>query len=296
MQPLSAHRPRIVSDPAPSRWGYRMSRLWLTPLFRALLRTGIPCLVVICGVMFYLSDPDHKEAFITAIADARASIEERPEFMVNLMEVDGASAPIAEAIRERLPLDLPQSSFDLDLNALRQEVRNVAAVRDATLRIRPGNVLEISIVERVPTLVWRGPAGLALIDADGVVLSYISERAVRADLPLIAGEGADVVVGEALDILMAAAPVAERLRGLVRVGARRWTVVLDRDQEIFLPEEGAVAALERVILLDGAKDLLARDVRVVDLRNPRRPTLRMGETGTQELRRIKSIEFGGQGQ
>ena len=76
------------------------------------------------------------------------------------------------------------------------------------------------------------------------------------------------------------------------MGERRWDVVLDRDQRIMLPETGSVEALEQVIALDQAQDLLARDISVVDMRNAHRPTLRMGGAAVQELRKIKAIELG----
>jgi cell division protein FtsQ len=80
------------------------------------------------------------------------------------------------------------------------------------------------------------------------------------------------------------------LRGLVRVGERRWDVVLDRDQRILLPEADPVPALERVIALDEATELLARDVAVVDMRNPSRPTLRLTAAAMEELRRLRAID------
>jgi len=49
MQSLGRPLPRPDAprrDPAPSRWQYRMQRLWLTPLFRMLFRVGLPLLVV----------------------------------------------------------------------------------------------------------------------------------------------------------------------------------------------------------------------------------------------------------
>ena len=99
---------------------------------------------------------------------------------------------------------------------------------------------------------------------------------------------------QALDILAAAAPLADRLRGLVRMGERRWDVVLDRDQRIQLPETAPIIALEKVIALDKAQDLLARDISVIDMRNPVRPTLRLAEPALEELTRIRAIERGGQ--
>ncbi|MFD2844725.1 cell division protein FtsQ/DivIB [Paracoccus cavernae] len=57
------------------------------------------------------------------------------------------------------------------------------------------------------------------------------------------------------------------MRGLERVGERRWDLVLDRGQRIMLPVDGPLPALERVIALDKAQDVLGRDVAVVDMRS-----------------------------
>ena len=69
----------------------------------------------------------------------------------------------------------------------------------------------------------------------------------------------------------------------VWIGDRRWDVVLDRDQRIMLPEDDPVTALQRVIALDSAQDMMARDLVVVDMRNPARPTVRLGVATTEFL-------------
>ena len=97
---------------------------------------------------------------------------------------------------------------------------------------------------------------------------------------------------EALALIDAAAPVALRLRGLVRMGERRWDVVLDNEQRILLPEDGAVEALERVMALTQAEDMLARDVHVVDMRFAARPTLRLSPSAVTEMRRLQDIKTG----
>jgi cell division protein FtsQ len=64
-------------------------------------------------------------------------------------------------------------------------------------------------------------------------------------------------VPEALALIDAAGPLSDRLRGLVRVGERRWDLVLDRDQRILSARDRrARRALERVIALDEAQELL----------------------------------------
>lgn len=285
MQSLKAS-PR---DPAPSRTAYRIHRLWLTPMFRTLLRVWLPVLLVLALVGLYLGNPDNIDALQNQVAEIRRSIQERPEFMVKLMAIDGASEDIAEDIREVVPVDFPISSFDLDLPAMQDRIEELDAVARVDVRIRPGGILQVLVRERVPAVVWRNERGLDLLDAQGHRVATVASRTDRGDLPLLAGAGAENAVPEALEVLATAGPVTERIRGLVRMGERRWTLVLDRDQSIMLPETRPIAALEQVMALQQAQDLLARDIVAVDMRNENRPTLRMSTPATEELRRIKGL-------
>ena len=277
-------------DPAPSRLSYRFQRWKLTPGFRLVLRFGIPFVVVFTAASIWLSDDARRDRLNGMIADLRASIEERPEFMVTQMEIDGAGPSLRSDIREVIPVDFPISSFDLDVEAMREMVAGLDPVRSATLRIRPGGVLQVAVTERLPAVVWRSRDGLALLDATGAHIDTVKSRKQRPDLPLIAGDAADDAVPEALAILAAAEPLAERVRGLVRMGERRWDVVLDRGQRIQLPSELPVPALERVMAIDAAQEMLARDVAVVDMRLGARPTLRMTEAAVQDWWRIRAID------
>ncbi len=274
-------------DPAPSRLAYRLHRLWLTPALRRLVLAGLPLALVGGGIAWYLSEPARLDDLRERVAAIRSAIEQRPEFMVRLMEIRGASEELSQDIREITALDFPLSSFDLDLDALRARIQELDAVASASLSVQ-GGVLRVIVTERIPAIVWRDHEGLELLDAEGHRVASIDRRGDRADLPLIAGEGAEQAVPEALSLYATLGPLLPRVRGLLRVGARRWDVVLDRDQRIMLPETGAVAALERALALDAADDILARDVVAIDLRDGRRPTLRLGPTAVEFLREIRT--------
>ena len=252
-----------------------MHRLWLTPLFRSFMRVGVPGFATALAIGIYLGDEDRRAAIAGLGADLVRQVQERPEFMVNLMAVEGASPAVDLAVRTAVPVDFPVSSWDLDLEAMREAVVALDAVASAEMRIRPGGILELTVVERVPAVVWRGPNGLDLLDRTGVRVGPADSRLDRPDLPLLAGEGAAKAGPEALALIDAAAPVMPRLRGLVRMGERRWDVVLDRGQRILLPAEGAIEALERVMALAESEDMLERDVSVIDMRFGERPTLRL---------------------
>lgn len=286
MRPLIRRR-QFRPDPAPSRWAWRLERWMLTPGIRLALRAGIPSLMVLGTAAWWLADEQNRLRITDAVAEARTAIAERPEFMVNLMAVEGAGEKVAAEIRDILPIDLPVSSFDIDLEQLRETIAALDPVRAVTVRIRPGGVLEVGVTERVPAAVWRTYAGVSLVDETGAHVDAIPTRLARPDLPLIAGKGADLAVAEALTLVRAAAPLGDRLRGLVRMGERRWDVVLDRGQRVLLPEFGALQALERVIALEKAQDLLARDVARVDMRLRQRPTVQMNAAATTEWWRIR---------
>ena len=76
------------------------------------------------------------------------------------------------------------------------------------------------------------------------------------------------------------------------MGERRWDVMLDRQQIIQLPVKDPVPALERVIALHSARDVLGRDVTVVDMRDGRRPVLRLSVPAVDELYRLRAIADG----
>ena len=292
MQSLTARRPTARSrrDPAPSKWDYRLQRLMLTPYVRGFVVKGIPTLVVLGAAVLWLSHEPNRQAVVGQLSHLREEFEARPEVRVSLARVEGASDDLAEAVRAKLALPLPMSSFDIDLDAARDRIEVLDAVQKADLRVRSGGILQVVITERVPVAVWRTEDGLTLVDETGHRVAGLLSRADRADLPLIAGEGADVATPEALQLIAAAGPLTPRLRGLVRIGERRWDLVLDRDQRVLLPEKNPVQALERLLALDHAQDLMNRDILAVDLRSDHRPTLRLTPHALADIRRAQGLD------
>lgn len=272
-------------DPAPSRLGYRFQRLMLTPGFRGAVRIGVPILLILAIATSWYVQPENRAQFVATIERTKQTFQQRPQFMVQAMNITGADTDAMTDVAALLPSTFPISSFDLDLEGMRTSIEALDQIKSASVRVGQAGALEVRLTPRVPVALWRDATTLRLIDADGVQSGQIVARAERLDLPLIAGDGAEDNIEEALALFAAAGPLLERVRGLVRMGERRWDMVLDRDQRILLPESGAVAALDRVIVLNAAQDMLSRDVGIVDMRNANRPTLRMNEEAAAALRR-----------
>lgn len=301
MQPLIARRdvpgqapdPRPQRlDPAPSRLAYRMERLWLRPAFRKLCRVGLPVMALVLFAGIWASNPDNIRGVTDWASEMRRSIEGRPEFQVNVVGIEGASPVLADEIRLILGINLPTSSFDLDLDRLRDRIVALPGVADAELRVRSGGYLAVNVTEREPAMIWQTRGGAVLIDEGGLFVAALQDRPYTEALPQVAGEGADLAAGEAMAILGLAAGLDHPVRGLVRVGERRWDVVLDDGRRILLPSHDAVAEFERFIALNAADEILARDVLRVDMRNPDRVSVQLSPRALDELRRARGlIEF-----
>nr|WP_252727241.1 cell division protein FtsQ/DivIB [Paracoccus sp. C2R09] len=261
-----------------------MQRMWLRPLWRRIARIGLPAFLAALIGGLWLADETRRTALTDNIARAVDSVQNRDEFQVREMQVEGASPVVARALKAMLPVDLPASSFDIDLAALRLQVMQLDAVDTIDLRVKPGGILSAVVTERQPALLWRHARGIEMLDDGGHRVAGVTSREVRPDLPLVSGDGAEQATAEALQLFDAAGPILPRVRGLVRVGERRWDLVLDHDQRIMLPAQGALVALEAAIAMHRSEDLLSRDITVVDLRDPKRPVLRLGIDARNTIR------------
>jgi cell division protein FtsQ len=279
-------------DPAPSRLRYRLTRLWLRPWFRRLVNFGVPMLAGVLAASTLMAEFDLRGRAEAALARIHDAIVDRPQFTITRIDVPDVTRDLAEQIRVAAFVPLPASSLEVDVGAVRGRIEALDAVERARVRALASGVLEIRAIERVPVVVWRTASALQLLDQAGVRVAEVDSRLRRTDLPLIAGDGAAAHVPEALALLEQARPVLGRVRGLVRVGARRWDLVLDRGQSIRLPEDDPGVALGRVMALHAAEQLLDRDLTVVDMRDPKRPILRLSGHAVSELERLRSADLG----
>ena len=217
----------IKTDPAPSRIKYKIHRMWLSPIIKRTICFGLPTLLMFMFGTYFLSNDSLRLKFNNVFEDAKLNIQARPEFQIELMKIEGASEALAMSIRKSLKLNFPVSSFKLDLLELKNKIQDMQEVKSASLFLRPGGLLEVDLIERIPLIIWRNGSSLEMIDAEGEISGILASRLDRLDLPLFAGDGAKEYILEALNIYKVAEPISERLRGLRRMGDRRWDMILD---------------------------------------------------------------------
>jgi cell division protein FtsQ len=273
-------------EAAPSKLGYKWERLWLTRWFRALVLVWLPLLALLLALYAGWKSPVVSGWVATQYGALRAAVAARPELMVQQVDIPVGSADLQRQILGIMALDLPASVLDTDLAGLRDTVEGLAAVKSAALRFEDG-VLEVSIIERLPAMVWRNRNRIYLVDENGVRVAEVPRRMVRADLPLVVGEGADRALREAREIFDITAPLGDRVLGLVRMGERRWDVVLKHNM-VMLPAENGPDAMRRVMALQATRQILDRDVALVDMRDKNRVILRLNEDALLAMRAART--------
>ncbi|MGB1213524.1 MAG: cell division protein FtsQ/DivIB [Pikeienuella sp.] len=272
-------------DPAPSKFLFRIKRLWRSRTFRRVALVWAPLAVVTGGLGWAVSQTDIAQEAQARFTTAMNDMADRPEFAIRRVAVIGADGPVAEEITRRLTPMIGASSLKVQANTLRDDIADIGWVKAARVRLIAPKTLEATVSLREPAVLWRMDGQLSLLDRTGALIALVESRLDFPDLPLVAGLGADrpPVLAEALDIFASASRAASRIRGLVRIGERRWDVVVDDGPRILLPAKGAVDAMGYLAALEAGESVLGKDLKRIDLRLRGRPTLRLGPDAQQEL-------------
>jgi cell division protein FtsQ len=166
------------------------------------------------------------------------------------------------------------SLLGIDLQAARKRLEAIDWVQSATVERRLPDTLYVTLKERHAVAIWQNGGEYTLIDRNGRTVRASRMPPGAEALLLLGGPGAPEHVGELLLLLAYEPNVAKQLRAAVWVGQRRWNLILTNGIQIWLPEEDAVAALQRLGKLDEEAGLLSREFGVVDLRLPDKLYLR----------------------
>ena len=271
-------------DPAPSRVAYRIMRLLLIPRLRLIFTLGFPSLLIFCATLGLFININVWENISAIKKDLKLAFVERPEFMIKVASIDGSSDELANEIREILPLDFPVSYFDLDIKYLHKVVNEIPAVASAAIKISAGGVLQINVAEKTPAFIWRKDNVMSVIDETGSFIRIANSRVDYPKLPLVVGEAADLAVSEISSLMQANEYFKDHVRAFIRVGERRWDLILENNVRIMLPQREFLAAFDRLMLMNEAGQLLSGRLSNIDMRLVVRPTVRVDTVSVDPLK------------
>lgn len=198
---------------------------------------------------------------------------------VRQVTVTGRNEVSSRAILAILGAEKNTPIFAIDLPTAQKKLEEISWIKSATIRRILPDRLEVVITERQPLALWQMDRKLALIDADGVVLTR-DNLSRFAELPIVVGKEAPQLAPATLKEIAKYPAIQQQLAALTRIGGRRWDIKLKSGTIIRLPEEGIQAALITLNEMVNREKLLERDMRMIDLRLPGRVALQPADSAT----------------
>jgi cell division protein FtsQ len=243
---------------------------------------SIECLltcVLLAGAGFYGSVIGGEYgAFIDTYGTLSDQAAKAVGFGIKAVTIAGESELGEQEILEAAGISPRNSLLFLDVAAIRERLKRLPLIKEASVtKLYPNRIL-IEIEERQPTAVWQDKGAVKIIAADGMPLDSFRD-AHFASLPFVVGDGANEKLGEYLDILDALGGLRARIQAGMLVAQRRWSLKVQNGVEIELPETDPRAAIATLVGLQRDFHVLDKDILSLDLRQPGRVVAHLTEAG-----------------
>lgn len=216
-------------------------------------------------------------AGVPAMAKAQVAVlASDAGFEVKHVRVTGTSRMDERQVYARALAQKDRPMPTVEIEALREELRELPWVKDARVSVQLPATLVIDIVEREPHAVLEKPDTLMLIDAQGIELEPVSKDKAEGTMR-ISGPGAAKQVAPLEQLLAAAPALRPQVEAAEWVGNRRWNLAFKSGQVLALPEGGepSSAALIKFARMDGQNRLIGGQVATFDMRSPPRIYMRV---------------------
>ena len=259
--------PRLTTPRRPARrtpWRFA----WIKPRHAAMAAIGAAMVGALAvggiwveraGIGERIADWTSERASDALRVTARAGLGVRE------IVVTGRVHTSAAEILAALDLHDGEALLGFDGAAARGALERLPWVREAQVERRFPSTVRVQIVERVPLALWQTQGRHVVLDADGKEIRR-ADPGTFANLMIVVGSDAPAHARELLALLATEPDLKDRVSAAVRVGGRRWDLVLDGETRVQLPEQQIAAAWTRLADAQRREAILGRAVARIDLR------------------------------
>ena len=157
------------------------------------------------------------------------------------------------------------SLASIDLKKISAEINKIDWVKKSELRKVYPSTLEVRIFEHNPIAIWFNQGNKILVDDEAQILTELNPGNFK-NLKVIAGPDARKEIPAIISMIKNYPDFEKKIKSLLRVGDRRWTIRLHNGITIHLPEKNVDRAIEEIEDLDDRYALLSRYIEIIDMR------------------------------
>jgi cell division protein FtsQ len=237
-------------------------------------------LVLGLGVGAWLGWSGQVYAVTVDLAGRALSLTSEAGLAVREVYADGREHTDRDALKERLGVSIGQPILAFDAKAARERLESLPWVETASVGRYLPDTIKVRLVERKPLAIWQHGGDLSLIDREGrIIVSDLAAAEIgrRFDhLRVLVGEGAPAHAVQLFRMLSVEPELSDRVRAATWVGDRRWTLRLENQVDVLLPEKAPEEAWRYLAKAVKEEALLERAVVAIDLRQaPTRMRLKL---------------------
>ncbi|MFY9589605.1 cell division protein FtsQ/DivIB [Rickettsia endosymbiont of Halotydeus destructor] len=155
--------------------------------------------------------------------------------------------------------------FAINLNDIRNNLKNNKWIKDVYVGRRLPNTVYIKLFEREPIAIWQINRQLYLIDEEGYKITKNIEPFPH--LLHVVGNGANIYASELVKELKKYPAIMTKSLSAVRCGDRRWDLNLEGNITVKMSETGTEEALKYIDALNKASKLFNQNYKTLDLRD-----------------------------
>lgn len=184
---------------------------------------------------------------------------------VQNVKINGAAHTKGSEVIEIIGLSSNESMWSLDISEVVNRINELPWVKKSDIKKIYPSTLEINIYEHNPIAIWFFDGKKYLVDGESNIIEKLNPADFN-NLKVVAGHNALTEIPDIINTLQQFPYFHKKVKSILRVGDRRWTVRLYNGITIHLPETKIAEAITDLERLDNEKLLLSRYVDVIDMR------------------------------
>lgn len=181
--------------------------------------------------------------------------------------LEGRDNASLEQVTQAIGLEAGDPILGVSVDGIKDQLKELSWVHDAVIERQLPDTLHVHLIERKPIAVWQYKGELRLVDQVGKVIEEgEGTRQEYGNLLLVVGEDAPAYTVELMHMLSAEPELFREVNAAVRMSNRRWDLRFRSGIEVKLPANSPERAWGMLAEMQRQQDLLARNIRAVDLR------------------------------
>jgi cell division protein FtsQ len=243
-----------------------LRRVFDSSTWRVMRTIVFPALILYLAYSQTWGHEERRDEIVSTFVSIRYSAEHLPQFMLQELEIQGLPDRLEDEIRKSVDIEFPISLFHLDEETLKAELSGIREISYFSIEPQGGGNLIVTAIPSIPIAVWRTTEGYSLINAAGREIADVFHPGQEKYLPMVIGAGANIAAHEISYLHRISKPIRNDIYAFIRVGERRWDIMLHSGLLIMLPADDPITAIRTVMRWEERHAITSRLVSRIDLR------------------------------